>query len=116
MDDHFLTVFGKPPRLLSCECERSTGTTLGQAFQMISGPLVNDLFARDEGRVSQLAGSGRPAGEQVEELYWTALSRPPTAEELVTTVHYVEHATDHRQALEDIAWGLVNAKEFVLRK
>ena len=51
MDDKFLAVFGKPPRLLSCECERSVGTTLGQAFQMISGPLVNELLARDDGRI-----------------------------------------------------------------
>jgi hypothetical protein len=115
MDDHFLTVFGKPPRLLSCECERSTGTTLGQAFQMISGPLVNQLLARDDGRVARLAADGRAAADQVEELYWTALSRPPTAEERAATVAHVERATDRRQALEDIVWGLVNAKEFVLR-
>ncbi len=115
MDDHFLTVFGKPPRLLSCECERSTGTTLGQAFQMISGPLVNDLFSRDEGRLAQLAGDGRPATEQVTELYWSALARAPADEELAATVKYVEAATDRRQAIEDIAWSLVNAKEFLLR-
>lgn len=115
MDDHFLTVFGKPPRLLSCECERSTGTTLGQAFQMISGPLVNELLARDEGRIARLVAEGRTADEQVEELFWTALVRPPSAEERASTVEFLGQATDRRKALEDIAWGLVNAKEFVLR-
>jgi hypothetical protein len=115
MDDHFLTVFGKPPRLLSCECERSTGTTLGQAFQMISGPLVNDLFSRDEGQLARLAGDGRTAAEQVTELYWSALARSPGDEELAATVKYVEAAADRRQAIEDIGWSLVNAKEFLLR-
>ena len=30
--------FGKPERLLTCECERSESTTLAQAFQLINGP------------------------------------------------------------------------------
>lgn len=115
MDDHFLTIFGKPPRLLSCECERSTGTTLGQAFQMISGPLVNEVLARDEGRITRLAASDRAAADQIDELYWTALSRAPTTEEKTATLAYVERVADRRQALEDVAWGLMNAKEFLLR-
>src|SRR5262249_5520507 len=31
----FLKTFGKPDRLLTCECERSEATTLAQAFQLI---------------------------------------------------------------------------------
>ena len=37
----FLQRFGKPDRLLSCECERSEDATIGQAFQMLTGVLVN---------------------------------------------------------------------------
>ena len=36
----FLKTFGKPDRLLTCECERSESTTLAQAFQMINGETV----------------------------------------------------------------------------
>ncbi len=82
---------------------------------MISGPLVNELFARNEGSVARLAADGRVAAEQIADLYWTALSRGPTSEEMAATVDYVERAGDRRQAIEDIAWGLVNAKEFLLR-
>ena len=32
--------FGKPDRLLTCECERSESTTLAQAFQLINGDAV----------------------------------------------------------------------------
>jgi hypothetical protein len=52
----------------------------------------------------------------VRELYWTALTREPTSEELGATTEHMEKAKDRRQALEDVAWGLLNAKEFVLRK
>ena len=33
----FLRVFGKPERLLSCDCERNDNTTLAQALQLITG-------------------------------------------------------------------------------
>jgi hypothetical protein len=36
----FLDAFGKPDRLLTCECERSEETTLAQAFQLINGDTV----------------------------------------------------------------------------
>jgi hypothetical protein len=115
MDDKFLTVFGKPPRLLSCECERSVGTTLGQAFQMISGPLVNDLLAREDGRLARLAASSQDAADVVDELYWAALSRAASAEERAAALSHLARSASRRQGLEDIAWALLNAKEFVLR-
>ena len=33
-EDQFLTMFGKPMRLLTCECERSSETSMGQAFHL----------------------------------------------------------------------------------
>jgi len=52
----------------------------------------------------------------IEELYWTALSRPPTSKETKEAVALLEKAKDRRHALEDVTWALLNAKEFVLRK
>ena len=37
--EKLLALFGKPARLLACECERSNETTLNQVFQLVSGPL-----------------------------------------------------------------------------
>jgi hypothetical protein len=113
--DQFLTLFGKPPRLLTCECERSTDTTLGQAVQLISGGMLNRLLTNDDNRLSQLLASGRSIPEMIEELYWSALSRPPSSAESTSSVEYVENASDRRAALEDVTWALVNAKEFLLR-
>ncbi|PAW83811.1 MAG: hypothetical protein B9S33_13005 [Pedosphaera sp. Tous-C6FEB] len=114
--DVFLTMFGKPPRLLTCECERSPDTSLGQAFFMLSGPAVNELLTRSDNRVGALLDSGKPNRAVVEELYWTALTRPPSATELTKTVAHIERAKDRRAGVEDVLWGLVNAKEFVLRR
>jgi hypothetical protein len=114
--DQFLETFGKPARLLTCECERSGETTMGQAFQMISGPAINDLLAREDNRIARLLSSGKSNRQIVEELYWSALTRPPTEAEMNGTLALVPKAKDRRQGLEDVTWALLNAKEFVLRK
>jgi hypothetical protein len=114
--DQFLVAFGKPQRLLTCECERSTETTLNQAFQMISGPTVNDLLTHGDNRLSQWLATGKSSRETMDELYWTALTRAPGQAELEIALKLLDSAKDRRAALEDLLWGLLNAKEFVLRK
>src|SRR5262249_7022015 len=55
----FLKTFGKPDRLLTCECERSDATTLAQAFQMINGETVRRKLERSENRVSHAIRQGQ---------------------------------------------------------
>jgi hypothetical protein len=114
--DQFLAVFGKPPRLISCDCERSNETTLGQTFHLISGPQMSKLVSHPDNRLTKLVAAGRPDGQIVEELYWSALTRPPTPEELKSMTRHVASAKERRKGLEDVLWALLNAKEFVLRK
>jgi hypothetical protein len=49
-------------------------------------------------------------------LYWSALARAPTNDERMALVQHMEQSSDWRAALEDIAWGVVNSKEFLLRR
>jgi len=114
--DQFLELFGKPQRLLTCECERSAETTMGQAFQMISGPSVNQLLTEKDNRLAKLLASGKPSREVITDLYWTALTRAPSAAEMEMAAGHLEKSKDRRAALEDVTWGLLNAKEFVLRR
>jgi hypothetical protein len=113
--ERFLTSFGKPIRLLSCECERSDDTTLGQAFQLITGPMLDKMLRDSDNRLERLLAAKTNA-EIVEEFYLAALSRPPSAKERQTAVELLARAKDRRSALEDLVWGLVNAKEFLLRR
>jgi len=114
--DEFLRLFGKPPRLLTCECERTVETTLTQAFQRISGPFLQQLLTRSDNRLTTLLASKRSNREVVESLYWSTLSREPNAMELSAHVAYLDEGEDRRAALEDVLWSLVNSKEFVLRR
>jgi hypothetical protein len=114
--EKFLTSFGKPIRLLSCECERSEDTTLNQAFQLITGPLVNKMLSKPDNRIGRLLTEGKTDAEIVEEFYLAALCRPPSATERQAALAMIGRAKDRRAVLEDLVWGLVNAKEFLLRR
>jgi hypothetical protein len=115
-DDQFLVLFGKPPRLLTCECERSTEATLSQAFQLVSGPAINDLLTQPDNRLGKLlAEPGKPREAMLDELYLAALSRFPTDVERTAALQYFNRAAEPRAAIEDITWSLLNAKAFLLR-
>ena len=53
--------------------------------------------------------------EKIRNLYLTAFSREPSAEELATAEAYVKRADEknRQQAFEDILWALLNTKEFL---
>jgi len=112
----FLAQFGKPPRQLSCECERAATTSLSQTFQLISGPVVTRAISDRRNILRKLAGGDLPMGQMVDELVWRTLGRAPSAVERQHMSDMLRSSQDRLGALEDIAWSLANAKEFVLRQ
>ncbi|MBI4659347.1 MAG: DUF1549 domain-containing protein [Verrucomicrobia bacterium] len=114
--DQFLEIFGKPPRLLTSETERSCECNMGQAFQMISGPTVNELVKQESNRVNELVEAGKSDREIIAELYWSAFSAPPPEELLNRLAAFADQAIERRAELEDILWGLLNSKDFLFRQ
>ncbi len=113
--ERFMKLFGKPERLLSCECERSEDTTLTQAFQLISGELMNRLLAEPDSRLGRLLAAGKSDLEVLEELYLATLTRLPTPAEVQAAQTHLAKCKDRRAGFEDLLWGMLNAKEFLLR-
>jgi hypothetical protein len=111
----FLRQFGKPERLLTCECERSDDATLGRAFQLLTGELLNQLLSEKNNRIGRLA-AGTTDREIIEELYFAALSRPPSDGELKAAMTFVAKTKSRRAGLEDFLGGLLDSKEFLLRQ
>ncbi len=112
----FLRQFGKPERLLSCACERADNTTLNQALQMMTGPLTHNAVSAADNRVGKLMTAGKSNGDIIEELFLASLCRLPNDRERSVLVARIEMAADRRAVLEDVLWGLLNSKEFLLRK
>ncbi len=114
--DKFLALFGKPSRLLTCECERAGETTLAQTMEMVSGELITELLNDRNNRVAASVQSSETAAEFIDNLWWTTFSRSPTKEESAAMLDHVAKSHDPRSALQDIAWSVLNSNEFLLRR
>ena len=112
----FLKEFGKPPRATSCECERNHESSLAQVFTLTSGPLVDQLLRRPDNRLGTLLKDGATPETTLDDLFWRFLSRPPTPAEQERFLPVLTESSTRRAAMEDLAWALLNAKEFLLRR
>jgi hypothetical protein len=111
----FLKTFGQPARELACECEREGDSNLAQALQLINGPTVNEKLRAATNRVGRLLARKASDAEMLDDLYLSALSRPPIEGETKAATEYVARAADKRKAWEDVLWALINSKEFLFR-
>jgi hypothetical protein len=111
----FLKTFGKPDRLLTCECERSDATTLAQAFQMINGETLRRKLELSDNRIGRALRQGISDSDLLCELYLAALCREPTATERARMLSHAGSSAGRRKSWEDIAWAILNSKEFLLR-
>jgi hypothetical protein len=107
---NFLDLFGRPPRDTPYENERNNDPTLKQALYFLNSEQL-------EGKVSsspQLKRlTARPDAEVLDEIYLSALSRTPTPEERQRLIAYLAaKKTGRAQAVQDIAWAVLNTKEF----
>lgn len=115
--DRFLRTFGKPDRLLACDCERSSETTLAQALVLVGGEGLQQRLTNSDNRLAKWIRSDLPPDQIIDSLYWTCLQRSPTADELAIGLKLLEGDADARlTGLQDLAWALLNAKEFVFRR
>jgi len=114
--DNFVHLFGKPPRLTNSDTERTYDTSLAQVFELTSGRTLNELLTNPKNALVTLLESQKSDAELVESLYWSLLTRAPGDYERTATADYLAKTEKRREALEDITWSLLNAKEFLLRR
>jgi hypothetical protein len=78
-DSYFLGVFGRPERLITCECERSNEPSMSQVLHLTNGNTLNAKIEATGNHIDHLLAADD--GAIVDDLYLTALSRYPTAGE-----------------------------------
>ncbi|NQU48353.1 MAG: DUF1553 domain-containing protein [Planctomycetes bacterium] len=98
--DGFLDLFGRPPRESVCECERSSGMSLGQALSLVNGPTLADAISDPNNAIHDLLTVEKNPAKIIEELYLAFLSRFPTAaESTALAASFDSSVLDNRFAL-----------------
>ena len=110
---YFLDTFGRPARQVLCECERTSTPNLAQAMHLLNGAVLQRKLADPNGRISKLLAAQTPLPQIIEELYLSAWSRRPTADELKKAESWVRSAPNLREGLQDLVWVLANSREFL---
>jgi hypothetical protein len=115
VESYFLQSFGRAERVLTCECERTAEPSMAQAMHIANGDTVNAKLSAKGNRIEQLLAAGTADEKVVEEVYLSALSRPPTEQEKaqILAVLAATAAAEKRQAVEDLYWSVLSSNEFL---
>jgi hypothetical protein len=115
VDSYFLKSFGRPQRVLTCECERTNEPSMVQVLHITNGDTINQKLAAKGSRVEQLMVAKTPDDKIVEGAFLSAVSRPPTDAEKQHLVSDLGQApaAEKRAAVEDLYWSLLSSKEFL---
>ncbi len=115
VDSYFLKTFGRPERILTCECERTSQPSMAQVLHLTNGDTINMKLQAKGNRLEQLLAANTPTEKIVEEAYLSALSRFPTASEKSELMATLPQTLDagRREAIEDFYWSLLSSKGFL---
>ncbi len=111
--NEFLDTFGRPLRLIACECERTSEPNLSQTLRMMNGELVNRKVTQYDGRIWKMIQAKKSDGTIIQELYLRALGRLPTFKEQSVVHGVLAFSKDRKAAFEDVLITLINSKEFL---
>jgi len=115
---HAMKVFGKPDRLINCDCERVSEPTLLQAIFTQNDPLVRMRIADSAWiiEIDEAEEDGKPIDSTslISDVWLRTVGRFPTQEERRRATRHFESSQSVSQAASDLMWAMMNTKEFLL--
>ena len=112
----FLEMFGRPARDTGLESERNNQPTDAQRLHLLNSSQIQQIIERSN-RLQWLLRNKRGKPRQlIRVIYLDILSRFPSEDELSVAMNYYQTEGLNRwQATHDLAWALINTKEFLYR-
>jgi hypothetical protein len=112
----FLEMFGRPARDTGLESERSNQPTDFQRLYMLNSNDIKNKIEKSKILREQAEAAKGNQTELIKNIYITILSRYPAASEMKTAENYFHgEGMTRKAAIEDLAWALINTKEFLYR-
>lgn len=105
---NFAKVFGGPPG----QAESVYQASLDQALFLEHGPQVLPWLNRQPNNLLDRLAVLTDPTQIADELYLSALSRPPTPEEAADVAELCANTEDRPNALQDLLWALIASSEF----
>ena len=114
----FLDSFGRAERSVTCACEATTDSSVGQALHLNNGQTLNDKLRDPKSIVNRWIEKKTTDAEVVTELFSRTLCREPSGTERKKFEALLAEAAKsgpdaRREALEDIVWAILTSKEFL---
>ncbi len=120
---YFLQTFGRPDRLITCECERTSDPSMTQVLHILNGDTLNEKLSRQadkkaktkDNRIGRLLKAKTSEADMIEDIYLAAFSRFPTEEERNRLLKALESVppAEQRAVIEDLYWSLLSSREFL---
>ena len=118
VENYFLQTFGRNPRRIVCECERSGEPTMIQVLHLSNGITLNEKLRAPGNRLEKLLKlrrEGMATAALIDEIYLASLARYPTSAERDHLIALLPPPGDpsEREIVEDVFWGLLSSREFL---
>ena len=114
----FLEMFGRPSRDKGYESERETQPTEFQRLYMLNSTEMHARIAKSPALLKIISECRSDQRAAIRMVYLTILSRRPTDQELAIALAHFEQGgkkAGARLAAQDLAWALLNTKEFLYK-
>lgn len=118
---YFLDAFGRPERVITCECERQSVPTLPQSLHLSNGDTLNEKLRAEGNVIDGYLSKNMPLEDILLDISLRTFGRAPTGEETDAIIETAGGASewaamerdDKRLLLEDILWAKLSSKEFL---
>ena len=114
VESYFLQTFGRNPREITCECERSDEPSMVQVLHLSNGETLNPKLQAEDNWIARGLSAGWSDEEFLERLFQRALCRSPVDSERKALLKIMaQYESDQRDTgLRDAAWSVLTSTEF----
>jgi hypothetical protein len=114
-DSYFLKTFGRPERVITCECERTADPSMTQVLDISNGDTINQKLESPQSCINKFLATNTAPAQIIEHAYLRAFSRFPSKKEEAELLHVFDNVKqdDRRAAVQDMYWAVLASKEFL---